>query len=104
MPVGPLIVGTGGKGWIVIVYRAVAAPQPLVTVYFTVSVPALTPVTDPEADMFAFTLLTLHTPVVIMSDSVTLPPVQTFVGPVTMPELGIGLTETYADTLHPVAG
>ena len=55
----------------VMAYSALAVPQPLVTVYVIVTIPADTPVTTPAADTVAIAAEDeLHTPPVLALDSV----------------------------------
>jgi hypothetical protein len=60
--VGPLIVPALDNGFIVTTNVADADPQPLVTVYLMVSIPAVTPVATPPDVMVALPNTVLQTP------------------------------------------
>lgn len=91
-PVGPDIVPASGSGFIVTVIVATAVPHVLVTVYCIVSVPLVTPVTTPAADMVAFPVVVLHTPPAVEFVSVIVAPGHTLFGPVMVPAVGSGFT------------
>ncbi len=79
---------------------AVAVPQLLVAVYEMVTVPAVTPLTTPEAFMVAIAVLLLvHVPPATASDKVTVAPVHSVEVPVIVPALGAGLTVTVSTAL-----
>ena len=74
----------------VITLVAVAVPQPFVTVYNTVSKPAVTPVTRPAATD-ALPFVALHVPPAIASVSVMFAPGHTDDKPAIVPAVGSGL-------------
>jgi len=78
---GPEIIPGTGVAITVTTLVATAEPQPLVTVYEIVSIPATRPVTSPVVLTDADALLRLHVPPVAGSVSVTDEPVQTVPGP-----------------------
>jgi hypothetical protein len=87
-----------GGSVMVITDVATSVPQLLVTLYDTVAVPALTPVTIPVLPIVAFELLTLHVPPLTSLDNVMLAPCATVVGPEIVPA-ETPLTVTMAVTL-----
>lgn len=90
---GPLTVPAPDSGLTVSIQVAVAVPQPLVTVYFMVSVPVDTPVTTPPPVMVAIVLKTLlHTPLPAASVRVTCEATHTLDEPAILPALGRALT------------
>jgi hypothetical protein len=75
----------------VIVLVAEAVPHPLVNVYFTVSIPAVTPVTMPDVPIVAVLLLLLQVPPVTLSVNVVAELTHKDELPVIVPALGSGL-------------
>lgn len=90
---GPDIAPANGAGSTVMFLVVKADPQPLVTVYVIITLPALTPVTIPDVFTVAnAVLLLLHAPPVIVGVSVVVAPWQTDVAPDNVPATGSGLT------------
>ena len=72
-----------------------AVPQLVVTVYFTVSVPGLIPVSNPVLLLIvACALVTLHTPALLLVPSamVVVVPEHTLDAPVIVPAVAVGFT------------
>ena len=82
----PLMAGVGGSGLIVTSRVATAVLHVPVTVYFIVSVPAVTPVTTPPVTV-ALLLEALHVPVVDVSVKVTVAPGHIVDAPLIAPTL-----------------
>jgi hypothetical protein len=79
--VGPLIAPADGNGFTV---KLIVAAVPHPVEYVNVTVPAVTPLTPPfpEPIVAVPASLDVHVPPVVASDSVTVPPIHTFVAPV----------------------
>jgi hypothetical protein len=89
----PVIVPADGVVLTVIVASAFAVPQPLVTVYDIIDVPAATPVTTPPVVMVALAVFELlHVPPATPSVSAVVEPSHTVVAPEIVPAFGTGLT------------
>jgi len=77
-------------------------PQALVTVYFTVSIPGVIPVTTPVPVTLAFVFVTLHTPPVTVSVITVNVPAHNELKPDITPALAAELTVTlYVATAVP---
>ena len=96
--VTPEIVPVSGMSSTTIILEADSVAQPLLTVKYTVSVPALTPVISPLLTA-ALALLTLHTPPVTVSVRLMVLPAQTDEGPLIIPGSGNGLTVNVANAV-----
>jgi hypothetical protein len=83
----PVIAPAFGNGLIVTAFDVEAVPQPLVTAYIIVSVPAVVPVTTP-LNTVAVALLALHAPPATASVNVIEEPAHTVDKPVITPALG----------------
>jgi hypothetical protein len=78
-------------------------PNPLVTVYVIVAVPAATPVTTPPVPMLATdVLLLLHTPDGVGSVRVVVPPTHTLDAPLIPATTGSAFTVTVVVVVQPV--
>ena len=95
--VGPVIVPADGDGFTVIPADVLAVPQPVVTVYVMVALPAATPVITPvvEFTVAAAVLLLLQLPLVLpLLVNVVDKPAQTAAAPVIVPAFGSAVTVT----------
>jgi hypothetical protein len=91
----PVIVPADGSALTATDCVVVAAPQPPVTAYDIVALPATTPVTTPEADTEAMLVLELlHTPPVVAFERDVAAPAHTEAVPVIVPADGRALTAT----------
>jgi hypothetical protein len=91
----PVMVPADGSGDTVIYAVAMAIPQPLVTVYDIIAVPAAIPVTTPDVSTLAVAaLLVLQVPPVTVSTIVLVADSQTDVEPVMKPSYGVVTTAT----------
>ena len=85
---GPVIGPATGSAIMVMNLVALSAPKALTTLYFIVSMPAVTPVTTPLAFTVACVLLLLHTPPVSTPVKVIDEPTHTVLSPVIGPATG----------------
>jgi hypothetical protein len=93
--VGALIVPAAGSGFTVTAFTAIAVPHPLVTVYFTVSTPAVAPTYTPADDILPNVANAWpQVPPVAVSVKVILLPAHTVAGPLIAPAAGSGFTVT----------
>lgn len=80
-----------GIGLMVTAWVAIAVPQELVTVYKTVSMPAVAPVTVVPVTI-AWPFEALHVPPVVASATVIAPTAHMLDGPVMVPAVGVAIT------------
>lgn len=98
--VGPDIGLTAAAGFIVMILVATAVPQLLVTLYFMVSVPVVSPVTVPVVFTVAIVVNTLlHVPPLVASVRVMVEPTHTAAAPAILPALAAAVTTTFCDTV-----
>ena len=91
--VAPVIAPALGEGLTVIAFRAVSVPQPFVTTYAIVTVPAATPVTSPLVETVAIAALpVIQMPPAAVLESAVVPAGQTVAVPETVPALAPNVT------------
>ena len=92
--VAPVIVPATGNGLTVITCVSTAVPQPFVTEYEIMTLPAATPLTTPPLTVAVKSLLLVQVPPPVALLNVIDDPTQTDVKPVIVPATGNGLTVT----------